>query len=90
MNEFKEFHDFINKIYHEEKETIIVIKFNKPQDLVEERIKLYMQKIIQNQLCLKSKNNLKTIMAVKSFSVEGSNTKVIHRKIVKAVRRGYK
>ena len=86
MNEFKEFQDFISKIFKNEKETLIVIKFNKPQELISEEIRLYLQDIIQTKLCIKSQNNLKTVMSVKSFWLEGES-KTIHRRIVKATRR---
>jgi hypothetical protein len=76
----------INKIKSEEK-NVILIQFDRIAHELDEDHRLFLKDIIANKISDKAKSQLRDILRTRPMVLKGENGKVIHRKIVKAVRR---
>lgn len=98
FGKYDEFEDFIgkkdslkialiNKIKTEEKKTVITIQFDRITHELTEDHRLFLKEILADKISDKAKGQLQDILRTKPMVLQGLNGKVIHRKIVKAVRR---
>jgi len=71
----------------EESDSVITIQFDRLTHEIDNERRQFLKDVVNHQICKKSRAQLMDVMKTRSFVVDEEKGKVIHRKILKAVRR---